>query len=321
MNISVAIPTYNSSAFIARTLDSVLAQTEHPHEILVVDDGSTDATVELLRSYGSRIKLAVQTNGGTASARNHLCRLATGDAIAFLDHDDLWHPDCLKTHAESLNGFPEAVVSFVGHETFQGYAGYQWEQSPRWSGAPSELIGASDFIVRYHTGIGLFMSMSFSCVRRSALDQIGDQPFRVDVSGADDFYLFNRVPIIGPVVFNSKRLAAYRITTQAQSVNRLKGAGLAIRAVEALAPLYRSNGSRQLRRAFAWASSVQRREYGRILMGGERVAEAREQFMKSVNDHRSAISMVKSLALFGSTYLPPRLQPKWIPPLQTPQFQ
>ena len=163
--------------------------------------------------------------------------------------------------------------------------------------------------------------MSFSCVRRSALDQIGDQPFRVDVSGADDFYLFNRVPIIGPVVFNSKRLAAYRITTQAQSVNRLKGAGLAIRAVEALAPLYRSNGSRQLRRAFAWASSVQRREYGRILMGGERVAEAREQFMKSVNDHRSAISMVKSLALFGSTYLPPRLQPKWIPPLQTPQFQ
>ncbi len=97
---SVIIPAYNAEAFIARAIDSVLAQTWPAHEILVVDDGSADSTARIVAGYGEGVRYLRQENAGVSAARNAGARAATGDWLAFLDADDWYYPDRLKWHAE-----------------------------------------------------------------------------------------------------------------------------------------------------------------------------------------------------------------------------
>jgi glycosyltransferase involved in cell wall biosynthesis len=99
---SVIIPTYNRSTLIGRTLDSVLAAVDAGTEILVVDDGSTDGTLEMLGGYGGRIKILQQANKGPGAARNAGLREATGDYAAFLDSDDLWFPWTAATYTKAI---------------------------------------------------------------------------------------------------------------------------------------------------------------------------------------------------------------------------
>jgi glycosyltransferase involved in cell wall biosynthesis len=93
--ISVVIPTFNASGRLKTTIESVLAQTSPPLEIIIVDDGSTDDTMQVCASFGSAITYLAVANGGQQRARNRGVDQASGDWIAFLDHDDLWHPDYL----------------------------------------------------------------------------------------------------------------------------------------------------------------------------------------------------------------------------------
>lgn len=97
---SVIIPAYNAEAFLARAIESVLAQTWPAHEILVVDDGSTDATAEVVAKFGDRVRYLRQDNAGVSAARNAGAQAASGDWLAFLDADDWYYPDRLKWHAE-----------------------------------------------------------------------------------------------------------------------------------------------------------------------------------------------------------------------------
>ncbi|MGD8875343.1 MAG: glycosyltransferase [Gammaproteobacteria bacterium] len=97
---SVIIPAYNSAATLARSIESVFAQTWPAHEIIVVDDGSSDNTLEIARGFGARIRVMHQSNAGVSVARNLGAEAATGDWLAFLDADDWYYPDRLKWHAE-----------------------------------------------------------------------------------------------------------------------------------------------------------------------------------------------------------------------------
>lgn len=105
--VSVVIPAYNAAGFIARAVDSVLAQTWQRREILVVNDGSTDATVQVLEAYGDAIRVIHQANGGLSSARNRGIKEAAGELIAFLDADDRWLPDKLARQVAILAANPE----------------------------------------------------------------------------------------------------------------------------------------------------------------------------------------------------------------------
>lgn len=100
--VSVVIPTYNRANLVADAINSVLAQTYPNVEVIVVDDGSSDGTLDLLRTYGSRIRAISQSNAGPSAARNRGVMEARGELVAFLDSDDLWLPHKLAAQVNLL---------------------------------------------------------------------------------------------------------------------------------------------------------------------------------------------------------------------------
>ena len=103
---SVIIAVYNGEQTIARAIQSVLDQTCPAHEIIVVDDGSTDGTAEHVKQFGEAVRYIYQQNAGVAAARNAGVDMASGDWLAFLDADDYYYPDRLKWQAELLQRQP-----------------------------------------------------------------------------------------------------------------------------------------------------------------------------------------------------------------------
>ena len=115
--VSVVIPAFNAAKYIRETLDSVLAQTYRPIEIVVVDDGSTDGTREQILAYGDRVRYVWQPNsGGCSSPRNHGVRMASGEFVAFLDADDLIAPERIAAAVAVMKRHPDvglALTNFV----------------------------------------------------------------------------------------------------------------------------------------------------------------------------------------------------------------
>jgi len=110
MRVSAIMPVYNGAAYLREALDSVFTQTCPLHEVIVVDDGSTDASPQILAAYRQRISVLRQTNQGVAAARNAGLRRASGEAIAFLDQDDLWPADRTRLMVDALAADPDAEV-------------------------------------------------------------------------------------------------------------------------------------------------------------------------------------------------------------------
>lgn len=134
--VSVVVPAYNAAATLDETLASLFAQTHRPYEIIVVDDGSTDRTADLLRAYGRDVVVVTKPNGGLASARNAGCGAATGDYIAFLDADDLAMPTRIELQAACLDSNPEVVLCFsefsaFGDQSFEHYMRRYYSEVPR----------------------------------------------------------------------------------------------------------------------------------------------------------------------------------------------
>lgn len=119
ISISVVIPAWNAARYIGDAVDSVLSQSVAPHEIIVVDDGSTDATSECIRKFGSRVRLIVQSNAGVAVARNRGIAEAHGQAIAFLDADDLMAPGRIELQEAVLAHDPHRSIAIGKQLTFR----------------------------------------------------------------------------------------------------------------------------------------------------------------------------------------------------------
>ncbi len=131
-SISVVIPAYNSAGFIGSAIESVLSQTLPATEVIVVDDGSSDNTAEVVSKYPAPVRLIRQANGGPAAARNHGIREAVGDWIGLLDADDAWLPTKLERQAE-LTGDPKVGVihSWPGATSVPARANFNdlWERN------------------------------------------------------------------------------------------------------------------------------------------------------------------------------------------------
>ena len=111
--VSVIIPTHNRASSLKEAIDSVLAQDSHDFEIIVVDDGSTDNSVEILESY-EQICVVRQNHKGVSRARNAGIALAAGRLITFLDSDDLWLPGKLSAQVAFFNTHPDAMICQTG---------------------------------------------------------------------------------------------------------------------------------------------------------------------------------------------------------------
>jgi len=112
--ISVMIGVYNAAPYLGEAIDSVLAQSYRPLELIVVDDGSDDGSADVARSYGDALTFAHQENAGNGAARNHAVRLASGALYAFLDADDRFVADKLELQFAALESDPALDVVF-GH--------------------------------------------------------------------------------------------------------------------------------------------------------------------------------------------------------------
>lgn len=104
--VSVVIPVWNAARYLPQTLQSVLRQTRPPEEIVVVDDGSTDESAAVAEKFGTGVRVLRQDNRGESAARNRGIEAAQGDWIAFLDADDLWHPEKLARQLAAIQADP-----------------------------------------------------------------------------------------------------------------------------------------------------------------------------------------------------------------------
>lgn len=116
--VSVIIPAYNSERYVADAVRSVLAQSYRPHEIIVVDDGSTDGTARALQPFAGAVRYLSQENRGEPAARNTGMRAATGEYVAFLDADDLWLPEKLALQMAYFAAHPSCAFVYSDMSTF-----------------------------------------------------------------------------------------------------------------------------------------------------------------------------------------------------------
>lgn len=171
--ISVIIPAYNAADTIARAIDSVLRQTCPPAEILVVDDGSTDATASIVAQYSAPVRLLQKPNGGPGSARNLGAREASGTWLALLDADDSWLPRKLETQIPFAH-FAETGVIFY----------------PRRSLPTDYLPGNLAFTTLWEKN---FVLASSVLMRRAAFEAVGGFNEDRELIGVEDYNLWLRL--------------------------------------------------------------------------------------------------------------------------------
>jgi glycosyltransferase involved in cell wall biosynthesis len=117
--VSVIVPAYNCAATIAETLESVLAQDYGAIELIVVNDGSKDHTLEVLRGFGGRIRVVDQANAGPPAARNAGIAAARGEYIAFIDADDIWLPGKVSAQVRHLETHPEVGTTYTAWHVWE----------------------------------------------------------------------------------------------------------------------------------------------------------------------------------------------------------
>ena len=189
MTVTIVLPAYNASEYLTETINSVLSQTYADFELLVIDDGSTDNTRDIVNDFcqrDSRIRLISQKNQGVSVARNNGIKMARGEYIAFLDSDDLWVPDKLAKHVEHLTANPKLGLSFARVEfiTFDG------KSTGKYSNPRMVDISAKDL---YEENAAV--TPSNAVISRAALEQVGG--FDGELSGAADAELFLRLKCHG----------------------------------------------------------------------------------------------------------------------------
>lgn len=200
--VSVIIPAYNSAQFIAATIRSVLEQTYPNIEIIVVDDGSTDATLEVLDGFSDQIKIFSKPNGGPASARNLAIRNSTGDFIAFLDGDDLWMPEKLAEQVSFMNAHAEIGMTYSEAIMFAEIAGQQQVHGK---------IGYTGETSFCHLLLGDHIPNSTVLMRRECTDKIGLLNESRELVAVEDYEYWLRLARAYPIKAINKPLAFYRV--------------------------------------------------------------------------------------------------------------
>jgi glycosyltransferase involved in cell wall biosynthesis len=211
--VSVIIPNFNRVNLIGATIQNMLQQTLPPHEVIVVDDGSTDESVKVIQSFGDRITLIQQPNRGPGAARNAGLTIATGEFIQFMDSDDLVSLNKLEVQAETLTEQNADIAYGPWAKTWMANHQLQLQdvvlqQKP----LPCNRPPLHWFLTAW--------SMVFQqcLIRKSFLDQVGN--YREDMQLYEDGELFVRMLLAGAkLVHESETLTLYRLEDHAKLTN------------------------------------------------------------------------------------------------------
>ena len=197
----MVIPVYNGEKHVREALESVFAQTFHDYEIICVDDGSTDRSHEIVKSYGEKVVYCRQENGGPSSARNKAIDISRGEYIAFLDQDDLWYPDKLEQQVGFLRRNPDVAMVHsninISLDDVVVHNGLEIGKRQYSDSVFEELC------------MGNFINSITVVVRRTILDRTGcfDESFRL----AQDYDLWLRVAAEHKIAFQDEILGEYRL--------------------------------------------------------------------------------------------------------------
>lgn len=224
--VSVIIPVYAVEKYIAATLQSVIKQTYQNFEILIIDDGSPDQSIEICQQFtDSRIKILRQENRGLAGARNTGIRHAQGELLALIDADDLWLPEKLEKHIAHLEKSPEVGVSF-SRSAFIDEAG-----QPLGTYHMPKLTGITPLYLLCHDPIGngsagVFRREVFEGIRfqDNLRGYVEDFYFEERFRMSQDMELLLRIALQTPWQIEgiSEALTLYRVTGGTISTNWLK---------------------------------------------------------------------------------------------------
>ncbi|MGB3405557.1 MAG: glycosyltransferase [Microcoleaceae cyanobacterium] len=210
--ISIIIPVYNGEKTIQETIFSILNQTYQHFEIIIINDGSTDSTLEVISSIPNpQIKVFSYPNSGVSASRNRGIALASGEYISFIDADDLWTPDKLEAQLNALQKHPQAAVA------------YSWTDWIDESGQVISSGGHHQFSgdVYKHLFLGDFVEGGSNVlIRKSALDKVG--VFDESINFSEDWELWLRLAAQYQYIVIPRTQILYRISHQSASFNVLQ---------------------------------------------------------------------------------------------------
>ncbi len=195
--VTLVTPTYNQAQYLAETLDCVLAQDLTALEYIVIDDGSTDATPDVLARYADRVRSIRQVNAGQARTLNRGWEMANGDYLAYLSSDDLLHPTAMRRMVEVLDAHPDVVCVFPDADLIDDHSAVVKRSVCR-------AFDLAELVVRQECYIG-----PGALFRRSAFEQAGG--WRPELRLAPDREFWMRLAQIGRFEFIRESLAMYRL--------------------------------------------------------------------------------------------------------------
>jgi glycosyltransferase involved in cell wall biosynthesis len=205
--VSVVISCFNQERFIAAAIESAFANVPEPREVIVVDDGSTDESPDIIRSYEG-LRSMRQQNAGVSSARNAGLRVAQGKFVVFLDGDDCLLPGGVDASLDVLSRRDDCML-VAGHYRFVDSNGL-----PVWTPPPYTLPSDPYMELLRCTNFGIPM-LSAVLFRREVFDHV--KPFARGVEGAADYDLYLRIARRFPICAHSVPVAAYRRHPDAMS--------------------------------------------------------------------------------------------------------
>ncbi len=207
-SISAIIIVYNGEAFVTDAIESILAQSRLPDEILVIDDGSTDGTPAILDRYAERIRVVRQPNGGEANARNRGLAEARQELVAFLDADDLWEPAYVERVVERFAERPELGMVFTGYRETALQTGQSWTYTQPLP---------EDWLRRFHFSSLWVTTPSKTTLRRDLAQQLGGFDEQLPSCVDQDLYL--RAGLAAPFDYIPEALAVMRRSGSNLSAN------------------------------------------------------------------------------------------------------
>jgi len=204
--VSAIVATYNRAQVVSQAIESILGQTYENLEVIIVDDGSTDGTVDVLKRFGNRLRILCQPNAGPSAARNRGIAAAKGEIIAFLDSDDTWLPEKIARQVALLgtagNGVPccvcNAILKSEDRAALRSFANsllHPSEEEGLWINAPQVLLHR------------FMLFNQIVAVRREALAKIGG--FDESLRYLEDYDLALRLSLLGPFAFTNEPLVIY----------------------------------------------------------------------------------------------------------------